>query len=148
MIFLGLEIYDENTIEELIDYIEHNKADLQDVAGELLVDYDTYRAAAENRGVAAVVLRQENKIVGFSVFYLSADLRDKRIIEAENHGLYIEKQHRRRFGSAMLERTGEFFSSIGVNKISFRNDSAAFGRLMSRFGYKPTMQIWSLENGK
>lgn len=141
-------VYGDTAFEEIRNYIEENREELQKYGGELNVDYATYREVSQGGQLVYVTLHGDGKLVGFSVFYLASSLRNKREVEATNHGIYVDKAYRKKFGTRMFTESRKFLERLGVNKILYVNDSPAFGRMMKRMGAKINSQTWSFENGK
>lgn len=132
-----------NVFDEMKVYIEAHKQELKEYADDLDVDYDSYKSAAENGQMMVLTLRHNDAIVGFSVFFLSANLRNKLFLEATNHGLFVEKQYRRAYGERIIAEGEKALDRVGVGKRKFLNNSLAFARLLKKHGYKAETVVWS-----
>lgn len=141
----------EDVFKDVVENIEAHKKEIAEAAGDkdLNFDYPVYEAVAQTGQMLVVTLRHDERLVGYSVFHLSPDLRNRKRIEATNHGVFVEKAYRKKYGLRMLtEEPVKFLTRVGVTKISFINDSEVFGRLMKRFGFGAKQTIWSFENGQ
>lgn len=138
----------EDVLEELRAHVNVNMAEILEAAKEFDIDWGVYEGAAQSGNMMVLTLRHENRLVGYSVFYLSFNLRNKRVIEATNHGVFLERQYRKKYGMRMLSEADRNLKRIGVNETSYINDADSFGRLLARNGYKTKSKIWSVNYGK
>lgn len=138
-----------DVFDEVSKFIEQHREEIEKdvLKSELLIDYETFKEVAQSGQAMTVILRHEQKIVGFSAFYLSRNPRNVKEFEATNHGVFVEKEFRRKYGLRILEDADKFLARLGVIEISYINDNDAFGRLLSKIGYKVKFKIWSKKNG-
>lgn len=136
-------------VEEMQAHIAANLEEIKAAAGGTFdVDWSTYLQASDTGNVVVLSLRHEDLLVGYSVFYISAALRDKLAVEATNHGVFLEKEYRQKFGLRMISEADKFLTRLGIKEIMYINDNEIFGRLLKVSGYQPKQTIWSKENGK
>lgn len=138
----------DDIFDELQAHVAINLKEIVAVAKEFDVDWNTYRSAAELGSMMVLTLRHDDKLVGYSVFYMSLNLRNKRMIEATNHGVFLEKEYRIKYGARMLSEADKFLKRVGVNETMYINDSKVFGRLLARNGYKQKTIVWSVKYGQ
>lgn len=138
----------DEVFDELQAHVAFNMAEIVAAAKEFDVDWNTYKAAAEDGNMMVLTLRHDGRLVGYSVFYLCLNLRNKRVIEATNHGVFLEKQYRAKYGMRMLSEADKHLNRIGVNETSYINDDEAFGRLLARNRYKTKYKVWSVKYGQ
>lgn len=139
---------DSPVFDEIAAYIEAHKEQLREFTETLEIDYPTYRAAAQAGQVMALTLRHDGRLVGFSVFHLSPALRNRREVDAMNHGLFVEAEFRKKFGLRMITEAGKYLDRLGITETSFQNDNEAFGRMLAKFGFTKKTVIWSRKNGQ
>lgn len=132
-----------DVFDEVYAYIEANKEAMKEYAdGVLDIDWPSYKMAAESNQMMIVTIRHDFHIVGFSLFLISSDLRDKNKKEASNHGLYLEKEFRSKYGVRLIKDSDKFLSRLSISSTSYTNDSKVFGKLLTKLGYKATHTIW------
>lgn len=141
-------VYGDAAFDEVRDYIETHKAELEKCAGTIDIDYDTYREVSRAGSLVAVVLRHNDRLVGFSGFYISKDLRDQKKLVATNHGLYLEKDFRKSYGERMITDAEKFLSRLGVIETEYNNNDPVFLRFLKKLGFTGKTQTWSKKNGK
>lgn len=137
----------DDVFDDVINYIEENKEQMKKYSGDdLCIDYNSYRAFAPS--MVVLTLRHDGKIVGFNLFAVSPYLREKKMIEATNHGLFVERSFRAKYGKKIIQASDNFLRSLGVLKINYTNDNPAFGRLLASLNYKPRYTIWEKSYGQ
>lgn len=112
------------------------------------IDWDLYTRASHAGFCPVVTARLNGRIIGYSAYVLSHNMRKRKVIEAENHGLYIEKKYRGKIGRTLLRKADEFLKRFGVHETMYRNDNALFGEWIARCGYTEKCKIWSIKYGQ
>ncbi len=148
MIVFGLEKLHE-IAEEIEPFFKHHYAETRSENDdiEFKPDREAYRKASLCGHCVVVTARLESKIIGYALFYISTYPRNFTIIMASNHGFYIDKSHRGKLGSALVEQSERFLGNLGITRIEYINDSECFGRFMRRRGYECSAKIWRKKNG-
>lgn len=125
------------------EVIEANKQDFKKTFGEVQPDYNYYDYISR-MGSGFVALAVENDsvkgIAGFSV----AENANQDILEAENILFFIEKEYRGKLLGDFLSFVHKSLKNINVQKISFSLASDSFGKILSKYGFKPEYTIWGL----
>lgn len=143
--FLSLE----DVFDEVAGYLAANADIVRKATGtDLALDLPSYRAAAESGQMMILTLRHDGRLVGFSLFHVAADLRDKTRFEATNHGIVVSREYRKKYGERMFSEAHKFLKRAGVSETMYINDNAAFGRFLKKFHAKPKFTIWSVQNGQ
>lgn len=132
----------EDIFDECVQFIENHKDEMSEYSGTLDMDYISYKMAAPQ--FVALVLRDCDRMVGLSLFLICSDLRDKTSTQATNHGLFLIKPYRGKFGLWMIKESNRQLQNLGISEILYINDSHVFGRLLKRFGFIPKYTIWSI----
>lgn len=133
--------------DEFKEAIEKRREEIKEVLGYYLdPDYETYRLVADSGRALVVTLRdEEGKIVGWSLYYISASLRRKAEFEAENHTIFVDKEYREAYGERMITDADKFLKRLGVKRSRFMNDIRGFGRMLASLGYNGKTVIWEVE---
>lgn len=138
MIKFGVERYSQvnEDIKELIklhyDEIAVNKEDIP-----LDPDWDRYKLLDDKGLIMIITARDEGKLVGYSIFFISNHLHYKSTVYANNDLLYLHPDYRKGLTGIKLIKTSEIYlKQRGVAKImwhiKFNKD---FRILLHRFGY-------------
>ena len=132
----------------LIQNMEKHHAEVEGRDGYDPLDMDVdYLLQASRLGQCFVVVPTDNqKPVGYSLFFISTSTVNKNIIEANNEALYIEKEYRGKITKDFLEKSTEFLKNAGVHRINYLIKNEAMGKLLERAGYKNEFKLWSVEN--
>lgn len=67
-------------------------------------------------------------------------------MEADNHGLFIEKQYRARWSDVFIKRCIEYMRTIGVQETNFTESDERVGRWLSKHGAKATYHVYSFSH--
>lgn len=124
----------------------HSEMHVGDDNGDLNIDWDAFFQASLAGKFVAVTLRNEGKLVGYSLFLLGNNPRHKHILEAQGCGIHIEKEFRGQ-GLKLVRKADELLKAIGIQKTEYILNDSAMGKLLSRCGYKPNYTIWSYKYG-
>lgn len=109
------------------------------------VDWDYYLQASFEGKCVAITARDEEKLVGYAVFFIETNANHKHHLEAINSGLFVDPEYRGSTAIEMFKRTTEFLKSLNVNEINYALKDERIGRLLAREGYKPDHTVWSIK---
>lgn len=129
--------------EEIARYVPLHYEDVKDY-GLPNVDWDYFLYASAQGKCWAITVRDE-KLVGYSVFFIESNTNHKHIKEAVNAGLYVDKKYRGRTALTLLKKSDEFLKKLNVDVINYTLKDERIGRLLARGGYKPEHIVWSMK---
>lgn len=110
------------------------------------VDWEMYRALSQAGSMACVTMRDKDRMVGWAAFSFGMNPRHKTMMEAQNHGLFIEKQHRARWSDVFIKRCIEYMRTIGAHETTFTESDDRVGKWLSRHGARSTYKIYSFSH--
>lgn len=116
--------------------------------GQPNIDWDYYLAASHVGQCVAVIARDGEKLIGYSVYTIGNNPRYKHIIEASSDGIFLEKPYRGRLGLKFLTKANEYLSRLGVQETHYIESDETFGRMLRRVGAQSKYKIWSIKNGQ
>lgn len=110
------------------------------------VDWDMYESASRSGQCRVVTVRDNGKLIGFSIFVISTNQRYKNRIEANSDGIFLEKPYRGQLSKALLNKSDEYLQAIGVHETNYTLSDDRIGRMLP--GYKSTYKVWSKKYGQ
>lgn len=125
--------------EEIAPLIEahYEEVALHQDAVKLAPDWGRYRHAEQTRSLAVYTARDDDKLVGYSVFLLSYHLHYVHTLVAANDVLYLDPQYRK--GSAgikLIKHSEEDLRDRGVDRILWHVKCGHdFRAILHRLGY-------------
>ena len=138
MIKFGVERYHQvsEDIKELIKLHYEEIAVNKDVI-PLDPDWDRYKALDDSGLIMTVTARDDGKIIGYAIFFVTSHLHYKSTIYANNDLLYLHPDYRKGMtGIRLITLSEGFLKQRGVAKImwhiKFNKD---FSRLLHHLGY-------------
>jgi GNAT superfamily N-acetyltransferase len=138
MIKFGVERYYQvsEDIKELIKLHYEEIAVNKDVI-PLDPDWDRYKALDDSGLIMTVTARDEGKLIGYAIFFVTSHLHYKSTVYANNDLLYLHPDYRKGLVGVRLITISEgFLKQRGVTKImwhiKFNKD---FSRLLHHLGY-------------
>lgn len=111
------------------------------------VDWELYQALSRAGTMACVTMRDGEKLVGWALFSLGTNPRYKTMLEAENHGLFIEKPYRAKWSNTFIKKCIEYMRTIGAHETNFTESDERVGKWLAKHGAKSTYKIWSFSHG-
>lgn len=115
----------------------------KDEFGKANINFDEYFGLSNARRCMAVIAKDVNKLVAYSVFIIGNDINHKHVVNAINTGFFIQKEYRGKITNEFLKQTDIFLKTMGVTKINYAISDKRLGLLLKRKGFKPAMTIWS-----
>lgn len=110
------------------------------------IDWDLYLEASFAGQCKVVTVRDNGKLVGYSVFTLGRNLRYKNMIEANNNGLFLEKSYRGHLSRLLMKKSDEYLKAIGIHETNYTLSDDRIGRMLA--GYESKYKIWSIKYGQ
>lgn len=110
------------------------------------VDWEYYRALSQSGSMAAVTMRDGDKLVGWAWFSFSTNPRYKNMMEAQNEGLFIEKEYRARWSDVFIKKCLEFTRTVGAHETNFTESDDKVGKWLAKHGAKSTYRIYSFSH--
>ena len=117
-----------------------------DEYGEPDVDWELYRALSQAGSMACVTMRDEDKLVGWAAFSFGTNPRYKTMMQAENHGLFIEKDYRK-YSDMFIRKCLEFTRTVGAQETNFTESDDRVGKWLAKHGAKSTYKVYSFNHG-
>lgn len=108
------------------------------------IDWDYYTQASLAGGCFASTVRDQ-KLVGYSVYFVSTQVNHKHILEANNSVLFIEKKYRGKVLFKLLQTAEIALVKMGVKEINYLIKNERLGNLLKRRGFKATHTQWSIK---
>ncbi len=96
--------------------------------------------------MACVTMWDDDKLVGWAAFSFGTNPRYKTMLEAENHGLFIEKEYRARWSDVFIKRCLEYMRTIGAVETNFTESDERVGKWLAKHGAKSTYRIYSFSH--
>lgn len=111
------------------------------------IDWDSYLAASRANRCVVVTVRDEKKLVGYSVYSLGANPRYKNLVMASSDGIFLEKPYRGKLSRQLIKKADEYLKNIGVHETVYILSDDRVGQLLSRDGYQSKYKVWSHKYG-
>jgi len=108
------------------------------------IDWNYFMALSKQGSCFVVSLKQDEKIVGYSIYTLSTDPMRMDIKEANNICMYVMKKFRGIGTVKLLTRAKELLSMMGAEKIHYLVRSQKLSRLLKKMGYSTQETLWSV----
>lgn len=110
------------------------------------IDWDGYLAASYAGRCVAVTVRDNGKLVGYSVYSIGNNPRYRHIIEANSDGIFLEKEYRGAVSREFIKKADEYLQSMGIHETNYVLSDDRVGRTLS--GYTSKYKIWSKKYGQ
>jgi GNAT superfamily N-acetyltransferase len=108
-------------------------------------DWLTYQSLDENGRLFIITARDEGRLVGYSVYFLSRNFHYQSLFVAESDIFYLLPEYRKGLvGMKLLKFSEQALKNIGVNKIvsriKIKND---IGLIFERMGFEPIERVYA-----
>lgn len=111
------------------------------------IDWDLYLTLSERNKCVVVTVRDNGKLVGYSVYTLGNNPRYRDIREAGSAGIFLEKEYRGELSHRLIQKADEYLQKIGIQETHYILSDDRVGRLLGRDGYKSKYKMWSKRYG-
>ena len=133
------EAYSPELVSEMVPlWKEHYEETRSRNYGALDPDLSVYIALADQGALRIFTVREESRLSGYQVFFVSRHIHHRELIDATGDILFMRKALRRgmngyRFLRYCVEKLSEEGIRVIHQRISARHD---FGRLFERMGFE------------
>ena len=138
MIEFGVEKYHQvsEDIKELIKLHYEEIAVNKDVI-PLDPDWDRYKQLDDNGLILTVTARDDGKLIGYAIFFVTSHLHYKSTYYANNDLLYLHPDYRKGLvGVRLITISEKYLKEKGVTKIMWHiKINKDFSRLLHHLGY-------------
>jgi GNAT superfamily N-acetyltransferase len=138
MIEFGVEGFDQarSEIKGLIS-LHYEEIALNKEVIPLDPDWDRYKTLIANKLAYLITARDDGKLIGYSIFFVTNHLHYKSTLYANNDLLYLHPNYRKgMIGPRLIQYSEQFLKALGVSKIlwhvKFNKD---FTRILHHMGY-------------
>jgi|GEM_PF-3056683 len=115
----------------------------RDDNGSINIDWDTYMGGGLHGICMIATARHNENLVGYAVYQIGTNNRQKHIVEAFCEGFFVEPEYRGTLGSALLRHADVFLSRYGVQQTHYLIENDRIGRLLARQNYHCEFKLWS-----
>lgn len=131
--------------EEIMQNFERHYEDVEvkDGSGKANLDWESYLQLSLAGRCKAVICRDEERLIAYSVFCISNNLNHKTIIEAANTGIFISKEYRGKITSEFLRKSDDYLKEYGVMETTYITNDDRMGTLLKRVKYNAKHIVWS-----
>lgn len=107
-------------------------------------DYERYRKLVEQNALVVITAREDDKMIGYAIYFLARHLHYKTLLMALEDIHYIDPTHRNQgVGSAMLAKGEEVLKGLGVCYVHLRKKAKSEEtNLYADLGYSPIETVW------
>lgn len=139
MLEYGIEQYSEELVEELKPLLEghYQEVALHKEHIPLAPDWVRYKKLAEANALCIVGVRDNGRLVGYSVFYISKMMHYMTTTMASNDVIYLAPEYRNGFAGIRLIKVSEAeLKKLGITKVLWHIKFAKdFRKILYRMGY-------------
>ena len=139
MVRYSIDLFNDALIAELGPLIEqhYEELTLHKETIKLDPDWDRYKKLAENNQAVFIGVRDNFKLVGYSLFFIAPHIHYKENIMANNDVLYLLPEYRKGLtGIRLIKFCEQHLQSLGVDKIIWHIKFAKdFRNILYRMGY-------------
>ena len=139
MLEYGIERYCDKLVEEIKPLLERH---YQEVALHkehipLAPDWTRYKKIADANALCIVGARDNGRLVGYCVFYISPMMHYMTTLAANNDVIYLAPEYRNGFAGIRLIKTAEAaLKKLGITKVFWHIKFAKdFRKILYRMGY-------------
>lgn len=131
--------------EEIRALNESHADDAQDEAeGPVNADWDYYLFAGSQARCWAATVRDDGKMVAYSVFFIDNNFNHKHLIEATSAGFFVDRAYRgKNVFNDLRAYSEEYLQKIGANVVQYILRGNGLGRVLSSKGYSSDYRVWS-----
>ena len=115
----------------------------KDNYGEPNIDWDYYITASLAGHMLAAIIRDNGRIVAYSVYCIGKNPRYKHKTQASNEAIYIDKEHRGN-GIRFISDVHKYLKNLGVSEILYAWSNDRLAKILEKAGCSSQMKIWSV----
>ena len=128
-----------NVIEDIKPLLENHWQEVANYKDKvpLKPDFNKYQTLEKNKVLVIVTCRDNEKLVGYSIFFLSKHLHYTTCLVASNDILFLDKTYRKgRTGIKLIQESERLLKNMGVNRIIWHiKPKNNFSPILIRMGY-------------
>ena len=138
----------DKVLEEIKPYIAKHS---QEVYGDEFEKWsepawDKYHACGEMEMCWIVTLRDDGKLVGYSVFFIQEHLHHPEIKQAMSDSLYLDEKYRKgRLGIELIKKGEKYLHSLGVKRVLYYAKMPAVERILKYLEYSEYERVYKKE---
>ena len=135
--------YELHAVHEVLEYLqgqeEKHFADIKDktLYPEINMNWELYKDLSELDLCKAILMKDDDKIIGYSCYTLTGDLNNKKGIIACATAIFIEREYRGRLIIDFIKQCDTILLGINVSKVLHNNSDIRIGRILEKAGYNP-----------
>lgn len=118
----------------------------KDAYGIVNADWRSYLELSGRGACVVFCVFDDNELVAYSVFIISANMNHKTLIDAMNVALYVYPKYRAKITTKFLKWSHKLLLEKKVNEIAYALNDERLGKILKRVGMKPTHTVWTLRN--
>lgn len=112
------------------------------------IDWDSYISLSHAGQCMVVTVRDDEKLIGYSVYSIGRNPRYKHFIDALSDGVFLEKEYRGKLSGEFMKKADEYLRNIGIHETSYILSDDRIGHILGRSGYQSHYKIWSKKYGQ
>lgn len=113
--------------------------------GPFDIDWEMYLHLSHLNKCLVVTVRDDKKLVGYSVYSVGRNPRYKTIIQACSDGIFLEKEYRGQLSRIFMKKADEYLRQIGVGETIYILSDDRVGRILGGNGYKAEHKVWRIK---
>ena len=141
MVSIKVEILTDELILELTPILEIHRAELQSFPDmKLNPSWDIYKILEERGKLKYIIAREDNIIVGYSLYIIDYNMHYKDFVFATEDVFYVINDKRgSRIGIKLVKYSEKLLKEMGVDVITHHAKfTNRFGQFLEKLGYKKT----------
>jgi hypothetical protein len=136
---IGIELYSEKLVEDIKPLLElhYQELTLNKEHIKLDPDWHKYSILAKNKSLVVITARDQGKLVGYSVFFITNHLHYQQNKMANNDVLFLHEDYRKgTTGIKLIKESEKALKDLGIIKILWHIKFAKdFRKILYRLGY-------------
>jgi hypothetical protein len=127
-----------NIGQHYIDACENNEYAPVDI------DWNYHKSLGEFGKCFAVLLKKNDKTIGYSLYTLSNDPLRKELVEADNICIYVKKKFRGISTMRLIKKSHEFMKALGAKQVNYALKNKTMHRMLEKIGGINECPLWSV----
>lgn len=109
------------------------------------IDWEMYLHLSALNKCLVVTVRDDGKLVGYSVYSVGRNPRYKTITQACSDGIFLEREYRGKLSRIFMKKADEYLKKIGVRETIYILSDDRVGRVLGGNGYKSKYRVWRMK---
>ena len=139
----------DKVIEEIKPHITKHSAEVykDEFVERSNPAWDKYKTYGEMKVCWIVTLRDNNILVGYSVFFVYEHLHHPEIKQAISDSLYLDEKYRKgRLGVELIKRGEKYLLDLGVKRILYSAKMPVIEGILKYLGYSEYERVYKKES--